>query len=206
MFHVSWVSLRMVGPSCRIGKDWLKSITSSFWMTSWNWDCFFLVYVLCHDAPRCDVWTSRSKRCWYFEESKSRLVPWLHASQLKIWTALGRTWYHDVQRDWDKNKRYCMPCVPYALQDALLILILRLIGTNPHVMTESVYDHTLMMTSTTGNTFIMELTPCWCVWDTFLCWLMSNYSALVQRSGTNFCHCALWFCEVSECRVLSSTW
>ena len=33
------------------------------------------------------------------------------------------------------------------------------------------------------------------------------YSALlVQRSGTNFCHCAPRFCEVSECRLLSSTW
>jgi hypothetical protein len=48
-------------------------------------------------------------------------------------------------------------------RDALLILILRLIGTNHHATTESVYDLTLMMTSTTGNTFIMELTPCWCV-------------------------------------------
>ena len=48
-------------------------------------------------------------------------------------------------------------------QDALLIFLLRSIGTNHHVTTESVYDHTLMMILTTGNTFIMESTPCWCV-------------------------------------------
>ena len=95
--------------------DWqglVKVNFFQFWMTSWNWWCFFLVYVLCHDAPRCNVWPSRSKRRWCLEESKPRSILWLDAS-LKIYTALGCTWYHDLQRDWNKNKWYSVSCVSY---------------------------------------------------------------------------------------------
>ena len=90
-------------------------------MTSRNWG-FLLVYVLCNDAPRCDVWTSRRKWRRCFEESKLYSTLWLGTSQLKFWTALGCSWYHDLQRNRSKSKWSCMFCAPHRLKGSSLFI------------------------------------------------------------------------------------
>lgn len=73
-------------------------------MTPLDWGRFFLVYFLCYNAPRCDVWASGRKRCRCSEESEQHSVMQLDTSQPKFSTAFECTWYHNLQRSWNKSE------------------------------------------------------------------------------------------------------